>query len=74
MLKVPVGMLAVARDSGATSTVSSVIPFRPDRVAEIVEPPPDSAVANPVELMLATVETEEFQAAWVVTSLELPSE
>ena len=51
---------------GAGTTVSPVEPVKPSKAAEIVTGPGATAVASPVELIVAQVVSEEAQVAWPV--------
>ena len=58
----------------AALTVSVAVPFRVPDLAVMVADPDAVAVATPLELMLATLLSEDPHCTELVTSLVVPSE
>ena len=66
------GLIKTPESVGAV-TVSTIDPVIPFRVAEMVVVPAPLAVADPVALMAAVANAEEFQVTRVLISALLPS-
>src|SRR5215468_12491874 len=60
--------------SGPAATVSPVLPLTAPSVAEMVVVPVATAVASPVELIVAAAVFEDAQVTWLVRFCVLPSE
>ena len=53
------------------TVIVAVAPVDPDKVADMVVEPAETAVASPEELTVATAGVLEVQVTWLVTSVEL---
>ncbi len=67
-------MTAIALKVGGAVTVNTLVPVTPPTTAEMVVLPPDSPVAKPPAVMVATDVFDELHVAWLVRLLVLPSE